>query len=123
MAAPSSGAAVARRPGAVLPAARARRNGEGGDAGARVILGIESSCDDTAVAVVRARPGRPVGEILASEVDGQDALHAAYGGVVPEIAARAHAERLDLVDRRRARARPASASPTSTPSRSPPAPG
>jgi N6-L-threonylcarbamoyladenine synthase len=63
----------------------------------RVILGIESSCDETAVAVVRARPGRPVGEILASEVQGQDALHGAYGGVVPEIAARAHAERLDTV--------------------------
>jgi N6-L-threonylcarbamoyladenine synthase len=63
----------------------------------RVILGIESSCDDTAAAVVRACPGRPKGEILASEVVGQDALHGAYGGVVPEIAARAHAERLDLV--------------------------
>jgi N6-L-threonylcarbamoyladenine synthase len=65
----------------------------------RVILGIESSCDDTAAAVVRARPGRPVGTILASEVTGQDALHAEFGGVVPEIAARAHAERLDVVTR------------------------
>jgi N6-L-threonylcarbamoyladenine synthase len=57
-------------------------------------LGIESSCDDTAAAVVRAVGGRA--EILASVVEGQTALHAAYGGVVPEIAARAHAERLDL---------------------------
>jgi N6-L-threonylcarbamoyladenine synthase len=57
-------------------------------------LGIESSCDDTAAAVVRAMGGRA--EILASVVEGQTALHAAYGGVVPEIAARAHAERLDL---------------------------
>ena len=65
--------------------------------GPRVILGIESSCDDTAVAVVRARPGTPAGEILASVVEGQDALHAEWGGVVPEIAARAHAERLDRV--------------------------
>ncbi len=63
----------------------------------RVILGIESSCDDTAVALVRARPGTPRGEILASVVQGQDALHLEWGGVVPEIAARAHAERLDLV--------------------------
>ncbi len=63
----------------------------------RVILGIESSCDDTAAAVVRARPGSPVGTILASVVAGQDALHDPYGGVVPEIAARAHAERLDTV--------------------------
>jgi len=64
---------------------------------ARTILGIESSCDDTAAALVRVRPGEPVGEILASEVAGQDALHRIYGGVVPEIAARAHAERLDAV--------------------------
>ncbi|HET9069362.1 MAG TPA: tRNA (adenosine(37)-N6)-threonylcarbamoyltransferase complex transferase subunit TsaD, partial [Amaricoccus sp.] len=62
---------------------------------ARVILGIESSCDDTAAALVRARPGTPQGEILASVVEGQAALHAEWGGVVPEIAARAHAERLD----------------------------
>jgi N6-L-threonylcarbamoyladenine synthase len=57
-------------------------------------LGIESSCDDTAAAVVRHRPGHPA-EVLSSEVVGQTALHAAYGGVVPEIAARAHVERLD----------------------------
>jgi N6-L-threonylcarbamoyladenine synthase len=59
------------------------------------ILGIESSCDDTAAAVVRASDGaRP--EILSSVVAGQAELHAAFGGVVPEIAARAHAEKLDL---------------------------
>lgn len=58
------------------------------------ILGIESSCDDTAAAVVRHVPGRGP-EILASEVIGQTALHADFGGVVPEIAARAHVERLD----------------------------
>lgn len=62
-----------------------------------VILGLESSCDDTAAALVRARPGQAVGAILASQVLGQDALHAEFGGVVPEIAARAHAERLDHV--------------------------
>ena len=57
-------------------------------------LGIESSCDDTAAAVVRLRPGMQ-GEILSSVVEGQTALHAGFGGVVPEIAARAHVERLD----------------------------
>ena len=57
-------------------------------------LGIESSCDDTAAALVRHSDGA-VPEILSSIVEGQTALHAAYGGVVPEIAARAHAERLD----------------------------
>ncbi len=59
-------------------------------------LGLESSCDDTAAAVVRHAPGAPP-EILSSIVAGQEALHAAFGGVVPEIAARAHAERIDLV--------------------------
>ncbi len=57
-------------------------------------LGIESSCDDTAAAVVRRHAdGRA--EVLSSQVEGQAALHADFGGVVPEIAARAHAERLD----------------------------
>ena len=59
------------------------------------ILGLESSCDDTAAAVVRHRPGRDA-EILSSIVFGQSELHAGFGGVVPEIAARAHAEKLDL---------------------------
>ncbi len=56
-------------------------------------LGIESSCDDTAAAVVRAAPEGA--QILSSVVQGQTALHADFGGVVPEIAARAHVERLD----------------------------
>ena len=54
------------------------------------VLGLESSCDDTAAAVVRGR------DILSSVVADQTELHAAFGGVVPEIAARAHAEKLDL---------------------------
>lgn len=58
------------------------------------VLGIESSCDDTAAAVVRAMPGAAPA-ILSSVVMGQTALHADFGGVVPEIAARAHAEKLD----------------------------
>ena len=58
------------------------------------LLGIESSCDDTAAAVVRLDG---TAQILSSEVLGQTPLHAAFGGVVPEIAARAHAERLDGV--------------------------
>jgi N6-L-threonylcarbamoyladenine synthase len=58
-------------------------------------LGLESSCDDTAAAVVRHAPGAPPA-ILASVVAGQTDLHAAFGGVVPELAARAHAEKLDL---------------------------
>ncbi|OSP54609.1 tRNA (adenosine(37)-N6)-threonylcarbamoyltransferase complex transferase subunit TsaD [Pseudoruegeria sp. SK021] len=59
------------------------------------ILGLESSCDDTGAAVVRHTPGAPP-EILSNVIMGQDALHAAFGGVVPELAARAHVEKLDL---------------------------
>jgi N6-L-threonylcarbamoyladenine synthase len=58
------------------------------------ILGIETSCDETAAAVVRGRPGIP-GEILSNVVLSQLDEHAPYGGVVPEIAARAHIEVLD----------------------------
>ena len=58
-------------------------------------LGIESSCDDSAAAVVRVADAGGRAEILSSVVEGQVSLHAAFGGVVPEIAARAHAERLD----------------------------
>ena len=54
-------------------------------------LGIETSCDDTAAAVVRSDRS-----ILSSVVADQAALHAAFGGIVPEIAARAHAEKLDI---------------------------
>ena len=54
------------------------------------VLGLESSCDDTAAAVVQGRT------ILSSVVADQTSLHAAFGGVVPEIAARAHAEKLDV---------------------------
>lgn len=57
-------------------------------------LGIESSCDDTAAAVVRRFPDGSA-QVLSSDVEGQSSLHADFGGVVPEIAARAHAERLD----------------------------
>ena len=58
------------------------------------VLGLESSCDDTAAAVVRRTAEGP--QVMSSVVWGQDELHADFGGVVPEIAARAHAERLDI---------------------------
>ncbi len=69
------------------------------------VLGLETTCDETAAAVVRlSEDGH--GEILANEVLSQIAEHAAYGGVVPEIAARAHVEALDhLIDRALAQAR------------------
>ncbi len=57
------------------------------------VLGIETSCDETAAAVVERRPdgsGRILSDIVLSQAD-----HAIFGGVVPEIAARAHVEALD----------------------------
>ena len=57
-----------------------------------VILGIETSCDDTCVAVVTAE-----GEVLSNVVASQGLLHAEYGGVVPEIASRRHLEVVDAV--------------------------
>ena len=54
-----------------------------------LVLGIESSCDETAAALVT--DGR---RIVAQRIASQDDAHRPYGGVVPEIAARAHAERL-----------------------------
>ncbi|MEM6886565.1 MAG: tRNA (adenosine(37)-N6)-threonylcarbamoyltransferase complex transferase subunit TsaD [Pseudomonadota bacterium] len=59
------------------------------------MLALESSCDDTAAALVRRHPDGTA-EILSSVVRNQNNLHASFGGVVPEIAARAHAEMLDL---------------------------
>jgi N6-L-threonylcarbamoyladenine synthase len=59
-----------------------------------VILGIETSCDETAASLVR-RDGDGRGTILSNVVRSQLELHAGYGGVVPEIAARAHIELLD----------------------------
>lgn len=59
-----------------------------------IVLGLESSCDETAAALVRLDPGGHV-EILSDRVQGQNDAHAPYGGVVPEIAARAHAEIMD----------------------------
>ena len=61
-----------------------------------LVLGIETTCDETAAAVVR-RDDTGLGEILSNVVLSQIAEHAAFGGVVPEIAARAHVEVLDRV--------------------------
>ena len=60
------------------------------------VLGIETSCDETAAAVV-ARAPNGTGQILANVVRAQWEEHRSYGGVVPEIAARAHVECLDEI--------------------------
>ncbi|MBY8977341.1 tRNA (adenosine(37)-N6)-threonylcarbamoyltransferase complex transferase subunit TsaD [Rhodobacteraceae bacterium NNCM2] len=63
---------------------------------AMIVLGLEASCDETAAAVVSGT-GEGPGVIHANAIFGQEDLHAGFGGVVPEIAARAHAERADRV--------------------------
>jgi N6-L-threonylcarbamoyladenine synthase len=64
----------------------------------RLMLGIETSCDETAAAVVARLPNGS-GKIISNVVLSQTALHAPYGGVVPEIAARSHLLHLDrLID-------------------------
>ena len=60
-----------------------------------LVLGIDTSCDDTAAGVVRLP-----GTVLSNEVATQHDLHAAFQGVVPEIASRAHTERVTLVIQR-----------------------
>jgi N6-L-threonylcarbamoyladenine synthase len=65
---------------------------------ALAILGIETSCDETAAAVVR-RDGDGTGAILSNVVLSQTRDHAPFGGVVPEIAARAHVSHLDRLIR------------------------
>ena len=72
---------------AVVPTGRGRRT---------LLLGIETSCDETAAAVV-ARHDDGSFEVLSSVVSSQIDLHARFGGVVPEVASRAHLERLDPV--------------------------
>ena len=85
------------------------------------VLGIETSCDETAAAVVALAKAAAPGScpnIVLSQIE----EHAAFGGVVPEIAARAHVEALDgIIEAALARCG-RRALPTSTPSPPPPAP-
>ncbi|QDH74640.1 tRNA (adenosine(37)-N6)-threonylcarbamoyltransferase complex transferase subunit TsaD [Brevundimonas sp. M20] len=64
-----------------------------------IVLGLETSCDETAASVVRLSPEGEA-TVLSSVVHSQIDDHAAFGGVVPEIAARSHVEMIDGVTRR-----------------------
>ena len=76
------------RPGDVPSAGPSRRMGSGARMSGPLILGIESSCDETGVGIVRGH------ELLANEVASSVDLHARFGGVVPEVASRAHLQAL-----------------------------
>jgi N6-L-threonylcarbamoyladenine synthase len=58
----------------------------------QLILGIETSCDETAAAIISDD-----GQILANQISSQISVHQRHGGVVPEIAARAHIDRIEGV--------------------------
>ena len=82
-------ALVMMRPvGTAEPAEGGHRESEG------PLLAIESSCDDSAAAVLSS-----AGEVLSNVVHSQDSIHERYGGVVPEVASRAHVERMSAVVR------------------------
>ena len=64
-----------------------------------IILGIESSCDETAASIVTENEqGMPT--ILSSIVSSQTDIHKEFGGVVPELAARSHIEKIDLITKK-----------------------
>ena len=60
----------------------------------QLILGIESSCDETGVALVRVPAGGGLPQLLAHGLHSQIEMHRAYGGVVPELASRDHIRRV-----------------------------
>jgi len=93
----SGGPCWSRRSSSQMGAAgrEARNPGRGPGRGRGLegpLLAIESSCDDSAAAVLT-----PDGEVLSSVTHSQDAVHEKYGGVVPEVASRAHVERMTAV--------------------------
>src|SRR5437870_992047 len=59
-----------------------------------LVLGIETSCDETGVALYESATDAASGRLLAHAVHSQVAMHEAYGGVVPELASRDHIQRL-----------------------------
>ena len=61
-----------------------------------LILGIESSCDETAAALITEnKQGIPI--VLSNVISSQVDVHKEFGGVVPELAARSHLEKIDLI--------------------------
>ncbi len=64
-----------------------------------IILGIETSCDETAVSLIQDDEGG-VPKILSNIVSSQFDVHKEFGGVVPELAARSHVEKIDLITKK-----------------------
>ena len=64
-----------------------------------IILGIETSCDETAVSIIKDTDDH-IPKILANVVSSQDKVHKKFGGVVPELAARSHLEKIDIITKK-----------------------
>ena len=64
-----------------------------------LIMGIETSCDETAVSIIQDNGKKPP-KILANIISSQEEVHKKYGGVVPELAARNHLEKIDIVTKK-----------------------
>lgn len=75
------------RPWPIVPAPRSAQAAEAIDQSAPLVLAIESSCDETAMAIIDGE-GRIIANVVATQID----FHARFGGVVPEIASRKHTE-------------------------------
>ncbi len=77
------------------------QHAKGNESGDLLILGIESSCDETAVALLRAAasPGGEPPQLLSSVISTQIPLHREHGGVVPELASRNHSQALPVLIR------------------------
>ena len=65
----------------------------------KIILGIETSCDETAVSIIEEDKNGKI-KILSNVVSSQFDIHKEFGGVVPELAARAHIEKIDLITKK-----------------------
>jgi len=63
-----------------------------------LIMGIETSCDETAVSIIQDNGTKPP-KILANIISSQDEVHKKFGGVVPELAARSHLEKIEIIAR------------------------
>ena len=64
-----------------------------------LIMGIETSCDETAVSIIQDNGTKPP-KILANIVSSQEEVHKEFGGVVPELAARSHLEKIEMITRK-----------------------
>ena len=64
-----------------------------------LIMGIETSCDETAVSIIQDNGTKPP-KILANIVSSQEEVHKKFGGVVPELAARSHLEKIEIITKK-----------------------